>query len=187
MPNYAQLSRGNPPAKLVIRAADLCPTKGSALDIGAGSLRNAKYLLGQGFSVTAIDLDPVMQEEADTLQDPNLSTQLTSYIDFDFHVSAYDLIIAINSLPFESPANYLGVFERILHSLKPGGVLCMTFFGPNDGWAGNPKMTFHARTDIEDLCKNLTIHVLDEIEEEGKIITGDPKHWHYFRLIAQKR
>ena len=187
MATYAELSRGAPPATIVKQAVNFCTTKNSALDLGAGSLRNAKYLLEEGFEVTAVDKDEITKSEAEKINDPKLTVLTSRYGDFDFQESAYDLIIAINSLPFEIPEAYPALFNKVKASLKPQGILAMTFFGPNDDWAQTkPRMTFHSRADIESLCSDLQIESLEEVEEEATTIQGDPKHWHLFRLIARK-
>jgi SAM-dependent methyltransferase len=186
MSTYAELSRENPPSKMVVKAVDFCTSKASALDLGAGSLRNSKYLLKEGFAVTAVDKDPFMEEEAAGLNDAKIGTHVCTYGDYDFPESAFDLVVAINSLPFESPAAYPDIFNKMLGSMRSGAVLCMTFFGPSDGWAARPEMTFHSREDIETLCSGLGIISLDEIEEDSKTIKGDAKHWHVFQLIARK-
>lgn len=186
MASYAELSRNNPPSSLVRHAVELCRERDRALDLGAGSLRNTKYLLEQGFEVTAVDKDPILLEEAGKLGAQKLQPVVSTYIDFAFPESEYDVLVAMNSLPFEAPRAYPPLFRNIKKSLKSGGVLCMTFFGTNDDWANNPEMTFHTREDILELCRDLEMVSLEEVEEDTGTIQGTPKHWHLFRLLARR-
>src|SRR5258706_15675273 len=51
-------TKDSPPWQLLVRAAALAPRRGSALDLGAGAGRDTRYLLEQGFQVTAVDPHP---------------------------------------------------------------------------------------------------------------------------------
>ena len=47
-------TKDSPPWPLLVRAASLVPRNGRALDLGAGAGRDTRYLLEQGFRVTAV-------------------------------------------------------------------------------------------------------------------------------------
>lgn len=184
---YAELSRGKPPSSLVLKAIPYVAEKGMALDLGAGSLRNSRPLLAEGFRVRAIDKDPIAQEVAVDINSPELEVQITTFSDFEFPSATYDLIVAINTLPFATPEEFPKLWERLVTSLKPGGILAGTFFGPNDTWAEKSTMTFLSKEQVEELLAEFEILELNELEKDAQDIQGNPKHWHIFEVIARKK
>lgn len=182
---YAEATKSAPPNKLVKNALYYVKNKDSALDIGAGSLRDSHFLAASGFqSVTAID-----KEEQDP-DNKEIDFIHASIQDFDFTADTYDLVVAVNSLPFLSDADFDAVFSKITESLKKDGVLCITLFGVNDKW-NNPKkkerMNFHSKEEVLSLLKNFSeIKTFIEEEREGLTINKERKQWHLFRIIAVK-
>lgn len=183
---YAELSRGRPPSSLVLRALPYVMERGAALDLGAGSLRNARLLLIEGFRVTAIDKDPILQEVADDINSPQLEVQVTTFSDFEFPKNVYDLVVAINTLPFSAPEEFPALWERLVASLRSGGVLASTFFGPRDAWAEKSTMTFLKKEKVQELLSQFEILEFNEIEEDAHDIQDNAKHWHIFEAIARK-
>lgn len=183
---YAEMSKGYPPSKIVLDAIKFSTSKGRALDLGAGSLRNTPALLDAGFEVDAVDRDPLMQEAAAELGHPKLHTFLTTFLDFEYPVTAYDFILAKNTLPFESPSDFPALWKKILSALAPGGIFCGTFFGPNDTWSNRPHMNFLSRSEVEKYLAPLEKIAFTEIEEDREDIQGNMKHWHVFEAIARK-
>lgn len=175
-----------PHAPIIEVALDFVITKENAIDLGAGDLKNTKYLLEQGFDVTAVDKHPIIEEAGKNLQQEKLHVFKTSFEDFDFPKNEYDLVNAMYSLPFVSPEQFNSVFEKVKNSLKKGGVLCMQLFGANHAWAQNPSMTFHTAEQARELLKDLEIIRFKEIEKEAGGADGILKHWHFFRIITRK-
>jgi 2-polyprenyl-3-methyl-5-hydroxy-6-metoxy-1,4-benzoquinol methylase len=96
---------------------------GKALDVGAGQGRNAVWLARQGWDVTGIDISGVglaaakaNAEEAGT----HISTVKTTYLDFDFGIERWDMIVMILSWAPVSDPDFVA---RLKASLKPGGVV----------------------------------------------------------------
>lgn len=183
---YAELSRDRPPSSLVLKAIPHVAEKGMALDLGAGSLRNSRALLTEGFEVTAIDKDPVAREVANDINSPELEVQITTFSDFEFPMEAYDFVVAINTLPFATPEEFPELWERLVASLKPRGIFAGTFFGPNDTWADKPGMTFLSKEQVEELLSEFEVLEFNERDEDAQDIQGNPKHWHIFEMIARK-
>lgn len=183
---YAELSKEFKPHKLVEDALVYVKNKGDVLDIGAGSLRDIKYLLEKGFSVTAIDKDEAIKSSAQEINSDNLSVLHTDIAEWNFPENKFDLAIAINSLPFLHPNNFKKVFEKITRSLKPGGVFCFTLFGNKDSWATNTERTFCSRNEAEGLISGMNTHLFIEEEKDRQSIRGNNKHWHVFKMIVQK-
>ena len=87
----------------------------TALDIAAGSGRNALFLAQQGFTVDAVDIS----DEALALlagRHPSVRAMCADLDIFDIPAERYDLIINILFLNRR-------LFPQILEGLKPGGLL----------------------------------------------------------------
>jgi tellurite methyltransferase len=183
---YYEITKANPPSKLLVKALEHVTNKNKALDIGGGALKDTRYLLDQGFDVTVIDKSPLMEQEANALANNKLHAFTTSFEDFDFPENEFDIASAMFALPFTGPADFVSVFTKIKDSLKTEGVFCGQFFGVNDEWSKNPKMTFHNEAQAKDLLDGLEIISFKEIEEDSTTANGTPKHWHIFHIIAKK-
>ena len=96
---------------------------GTALDVGAGQGRNSVWLAQQGWDVTAIDISGAGLAAASANAKKvgtSITTEKTTYQDFDFGTERWDLIVMILSwAPVSDPA----FVARLNASLRPGGVL----------------------------------------------------------------
>jgi tellurite methyltransferase len=183
---YHEITQAHPPSKLLVKALEYVINKNKAIDIGAGALKNTRYLLEQGFDVTVIDKSPLAEQEAKTLMNDKVHAFTTSFEDFAFPENEYDLAAAMFALPFIEPLHFETVFKKIKKSLKPGGIFCGQFFGMNDEWAKNPAMTFHTAEQVRALLDGLEIISFNEVEKDGTTVNGEAKHWHIFHIIARK-
>lgn len=158
-----------------------------ALDLGAGALSDSRFLLTQGFTVTAVDSDPQTDREAKSIQSDAFHLVVAQYDQFDFPEHTYDLVTAMFALPFNPPDTFNMVFARIVRSLRPGGIFCGQFFGVNDEWnVPNGRMTFHTKEAIHSLLIDMKVIKIKEEEKDGQTANGTPKHWHVFHVIARK-
>lgn len=178
---YYKGTAGNPPHPLLIKALEFISNKDKALDLGAGALNETKYLLEQGFEVTAVDQSPLVAEMAKQIQSPKLHVITASFENFDFSRNSYDLIVALFALPFMEN-NFESVFARIKSSLKNGGIFCGQFFGNRDQRKNNTNRTFHTKEQVMDLLSDLEVLSFEE-EEKMK---GD-MNAHIFHVIARKK
>ena len=183
-------TKDSPPWPLMIRAAALAPRKGRALDLGAGAGRDTRYLLEQGFQVTAVDAEPraVALLAALPSSAGRLRVVQSSFEDFDFAGTApYDLISAQFALPFIPRDHFSGVFARLKAALSSGGIFAGHFFGVHDE-SNTPErdMTFLTRAEAEALLGDLDIIELTEEDADGHKADGSPKHWHVFHILARR-
>lgn len=166
-------------AALYVREKDL------AVDLGAGAMNDASYLVSEGFAkVIAVDSNPGVIEYAKDI--PNLEVKIARYEDYIFPELKYDLVTAQYALPFCSPESFDAVIDSIKKSLKKGGIFTGQFFGTEDDWSSNPNMTFHTENQVKDLLKDMKIHVFREEKKVGKTATEAEKNWHVFHVIAEK-
>ncbi len=179
-------TKDRPPWPLLVRAISLLPSKGRALDLGAGAGRDTRYLLQQGFHVTAVDSDPHAIALLNSSPQENLRVVKASFEDFAFEL--YDLINAQFALPFTSQQRFHEVFERVKRAITPGGLFVGQFFGIHDQW-NTPEhaMTFLTKEQAEAALRDMDIIEFHEEDMDGHIADESPKHWHTFHTIARRQ
>jgi dihydroneopterin aldolase len=178
---------GPTPARFLTQQLHRLP-KGKALDVAAGSGRNALYLASQGFQVDAMDRDEeAMTQLAATAKQrnlPNLAVQMvdlerTTDVRPEFPKQEYDVIAVFFYL-------HRPLFPSLIESLKPNGVLIYeTFTIDNYMRHRHPRRWEFCLAHNELLRLTSTLRVLsyDESEhdsspEQGAVFTA--------RLIAQQ-
>ncbi len=183
---HHEQTKDYPPSPLLLKALEHVEHKNKAIDIGAGALKDTRYLLQQGFDVTAIDGDKSTAELAKEFDTEKLHVAISYFDQFDFPKNTYDLASSMFSLPFNPPETFDAVFQHIKDSLVKGGIFTGQFFGVNDEWSTNKDRTFHTKAQVEQLLADMEIISLEEVERDGKLSNGNPKHWHIFNIIAKK-
>lgn len=183
---HHQKTKNNPPSALLLKAFPFIHQKETALDLGCGGLKDTRFLLEQGLKVTAVDHEESVIESAKDLDQKNLNIIISSFENFDFPQAHFDLVSSMFSLPFINPGKFSRVFEKIKTSLKPKGILTCQLFGLKDQWKDNPNMTFHSFDQVKKLLSDFKIIMRKELEYNGTLTNGQPKHWHIFNIIAEK-
>lgn len=182
--SYYDDTKDRQPAKILVEALSFVANKNRALDLGAGALTDSKYLLSLGFEVVAVD----QERFSDQIDDDKFSFVQSSYGDYEFTENSFDLISAQFSLPFNGADGFEVLWQKIISSLKSGGIFVGQLFGLNDEWNNSEtKLVFHSKKQVEDLLAGLEILKLVEIERDGKLASGEPKHWHLFNIIIRKK
>ncbi|MDG0817194.1 class I SAM-dependent methyltransferase [Bdellovibrio svalbardensis] len=163
---------------------------GMALDLGCGGGRDTRELLKRGWSVDALDANESALTLVSSLQtnDNRLNLIPQHFEDARFEKEYYDLINASASLPFCSLKELKVLWQKLLSSLKPGGIISCDFFGINDEWndGTHGSMSFLSKADVEELLENLKTESLAEKEMIGPTALGASKHWHIFTCIARR-
>lgn len=157
-----------------------------AVDLGCGAGVETALLLNAGWNVLAIDKEPAAIARVEALRSAQtggrLEVNASRFEDLETLPSSA-LIHAGLSLPFCTPAGFPQFWSIIIAALEPGGTFVGHLFGDRHDWAGHPEMSFHAKEEVETLCRGLTIELLRETEGDGGLV---PHHWHRFDLIARK-
>lgn len=177
-----------------------CEEKDFALDIGAGNLRDTKFLLEKGFAVTAIDTSSESERLAKELNNSSLNMFTGRIGQFDFPENHFSLVNAQGILFHIYKDRFDIVFNKIKRSLKSGGVLCADFIGENDDWNLEGGIKYILTKENLDklqndfIIKTLHDYEVDESEEtrEMKARYTDnpdykPKHWHHIDILAIKK
>ena len=178
---------GPTPARFLTQQLHRLP-KGKALDVAAGSGRNALYLASQGFQVDAMDRnEQAMTELAATAKQRNLPNLAVRTVDLErttderpeFPKQEYDVITVFFYL-------HRPLFPALIESLKPNGVLIYeTFTIDNYMRHRHPRRWEFCLAHNELLRLTSTLRVLsydeneqDSSPENGSVFTA--------RLVAQQ-
>ncbi len=185
---YYEKTEQEPPNKLLVEAVNYVKVRDTALDLGAGTLRDSKYLLDSGFNlVCAVEKNPIIIKYKTQIQDARLLVFQRKFDEFEFTPNTFDLVTAQWSLPFEKPDNFDALIANIQLALKPQGVFTGQFFGVNASWnRKDTELTFVTRERAESLLEPLHIIKLTEREFDGSTASGEDKHWHFYNFIARK-
>ncbi len=162
-----------------------------ALDLGSGTGIDTFALLEAGFKVTAIDKETEgLTHLYNSIPNDLKKHFKTLVLNFNRITTLPEaqLINASFSLPFCSPTHFESLWQAIVQALPAKAFFCGHFFGPKDSWntQKNSHMTFHSNIEIAKLLENFDVIVNKEIAEEGKTISGTPKYWHVFHVVARK-
>jgi len=104
----------------------------SALAVADGEGRNGVWLAQQGLNVLSVDASFVAQEKARRLarsRGVELRLELADLETWPFPESRFDVVAAI-FIQFAGPALRTRVFEGIKRALKPGGLLLLEGYRP---------------------------------------------------------
>lgn len=149
---------------------------GRALDLASGAGRNAVWLAGQGWEVTAVDFSRVaLRAAAELAERHGVEVDLVEadVVTWEPPRDAFDLVCVMYvQLP---PAERAVVLERAAAALAPGGVLLVVAHDPDNltrGYGGpsNPAVLY-AADEVADLVAGLVIEragqVARTVETDG--------------------
>jgi SAM-dependent methyltransferase len=188
---YVRATAGREPRPLFERGLDAVHaarmTPGQAVELGFGDGTETLALLEDGWRVLAVDPTPAAAELLLAQVPPGHAGRLEVRVEpaQSVDLPPFELLYAGYGLPFLPPGDFDRCWAGIRACLAPGGFLVVNVFGPRDGWAGEPGMTFLARGAVEDLVDGLEVLVLEENEADGASFRG-PKHWHVFDVVARR-
>jgi SAM-dependent methyltransferase len=123
---------GTAPNAFLAAHRHLLPQRGRALAIADGEGRNGVWLAQQGLDVLSIDFSPSAQAKARALalaQGVTMATELVEIARFDWPREAFEVVVDIFT-QFSDPAERAGKFAGIRRSLKPGGLLLLQGYRP---------------------------------------------------------
>ena len=115
----------------VIKWSRAIAPKGRVLDVASGSGRHARFMLGRGFSLLAVDLD--ISGIEDLRGQPGIDILQTDLENrpWPFADSLFDGIVVTNYL-------HRPLFPSLITSLKPGGILIYETFAEGNEAFGRP-------------------------------------------------
>lgn len=187
--SFFEKTKGAKPRKYLIDAIQYIENKKIALDLGAGTLPDTRFLLEQGFEkVIAIDKEEVFKDFAKAIDDERLEANISSFEDFDYKEKTYDLINAQYSLPFMKQEYFDDVIFKIKNSLKTNGVFVGTFFGIKDSWNNETGTVenFQTKEELLEMFEDFELLEFLEEEDDKSAVNEKLKHWHTFHITAKK-
>jgi len=134
---------GTAPNTFLAARKHLLPKQGRALAIADGEGRNGVWLAEQGLDVLAFDFSPTAQAKAQALarsRGVTITTRLLQVADYEWPPDAFDVVADIFT-QFSDPAERAGKFAGIRRTLKPGGLLLLQGYRPEQiaYGSGGPK------------------------------------------------
>lgn len=160
----------------------------SAIDLGCGQGNDVLYLIKNGWKVLGIDREDVEERIRKRLDENQQLSFRFELQDFEnLKIKETDLIIANFSLSFCNNNKFEEIWEIIRESIRAGGYFVGNFLGDRDSWTKTKsEMTFFTKKQVENLFIDFKIDKFDEIEVDKPTALGNPKHWHFFYVIAKK-
>ena len=123
---------GTEPNVFLRSQAHLLPRRGNALAVADGEGRNGVWLAQQGLEVLSVDFSPAAQAKARALAKARnvlLKFELADVIDWNWPEEAFD-VVAVIFIQFANPAQRGRIFAGIRRTLKPGGLLLLQGYRP---------------------------------------------------------
>lgn len=121
-----------PASPWITRFASLIRPGGRVLDVAAGHGRHTRYLLGEGYAVTAVDID--VSGLSDLKEQGDLTVRDTDLEDgaWPFPADTFDGVVMTNYL-------HRPHFPLLADALTRGGVLLIETFGEGNEKLGRPR------------------------------------------------
>ncbi len=141
---------GTAPNGFLAAQRHLLPPRGKALAFADGEGRNGVWLAEQGLDVLSLDWSPNAQKKARALAASRgvvIRTELADVADWTFPDSEFD-VIAVIFTQFATPDERAVQFAGLRNALKPGGLLLMQGYRPEQlaYGTGGPKQADHMYT-----------------------------------------
>ncbi len=134
---------GTEPNAFLKREAHRIAPASRVLAVADGEGRNGVYLAGLGHDVVATDFAPKGIAKARRLASEKgvrLHTELVDLADYDWPEAEFDAVVAI-FIQFADPAFRAEIFKGFAKTLKPGGLLLLEGYRPEqlEYGTGGPK------------------------------------------------
>jgi SAM-dependent methyltransferase len=147
-----------------------------ALCIADGEGRNSVWLAAQGLEVTAFDFSPVGLAKATKLAERSrakVAYRLSDVEEWDWDAAPYDVVVAI-FVQFTPPAQRERMFRGMVRALKPGGLLILQGYGPEQlrYGTGGPKRAENLYTEALLRESFASLEILHLASREGEVHEG---------------
>jgi len=148
-----------------------------ALCVADGEGRNSVWLAAQGLEVTAFDFSPVGIAKAAKLAERSgakVAYHVANVDEWDWDAAPYDVVIAI-FVQFTPPAQRARMFEGMVRALKPGGVLILQGYGPEQlrYGSGGPKQVENLYTEALLRQSFASLEILHLAAHVGEVHEGE--------------
>lgn len=163
------------------------------VDLGAGQGTDTSVFLQDGWTVIAVDTNPIglwlCKRKARKAGLNNKLSCIQSWFE-DYTVPACAGVNASFALPFCAREHWPDLWDNITTSIISGGVFAGQFFGREDSWGkyplnNNPTLHF-SEQEVRTLFEGFDILDFKEVKQQGKGPCGEKKHWHVYHVVARK-
>jgi cyclopropane fatty-acyl-phospholipid synthase-like methyltransferase len=184
--SYYENTKDNPPSNLLKDNIALITEGSTVLDFGCGAGKDSKYLLQNNYRVVAVDADINAKKYLEILPNQNnLDIKISKFEDFNF--DKYDAVNSSYALSFMNPDIFPKVFDKLLSSIKSGGIFMGNIFARGDGWdKPDADMTFLDEAEIRSYFNNFEIIKFEEEDAIRELASGSKKHWHQYFIVGKK-
>lgn len=184
---------GTKPNAFLAANTELLVAGQKALAIADGEGRNGVFLAEQGLEVHSVDFSANALAKAQKLASERgvkIETEQIDIYDHDFDAAAYDLVAAI-FIQFSPPEKRQLVFDKIKQALKPGGVLILQGYRPEQvalGTGGPPHVAnMYTEEILRDAFQDMDIDYLESYDQEVDEGPGHRGMSALIAMIARKR
>lgn len=148
----------------------------SALCVADGEGRNSVWLAAQGLEVTAFDFSPAGIAKARKLAErcgAKVAYRLSDVDEWDWDAAPYDAVVAI-FVQFTPPAQRARMFQGMVRALKPGGLLILQGYGPEQlrYGTGGPRQAENLYTEALLRESFASLEILHLASHEGEVREG---------------
>jgi SAM-dependent methyltransferase len=188
---YYSASQERPPAQILEEALGYVAEKENACDLGAGTLRDAHFLLDQGFQrVTTVDSSGPYKKLMTEEQDPRVTMRNDDLELFELPSSSFDLVSGQRVFHYTEGSSFAGGFiKNVASILKPGGIFTATLFSDKDPLNTSDRRGFFPSSEQMQILleKDFEIIKFKEKQKDGETVEGDPVVNHVLEIIARKK
>lgn len=180
---------GNEPNTLVRYVLHHVTRRGTALDLGAGNLRDCMFLRDNGFSrVIPVDSSWETREFSTDMIVPHISP-VEKYA---APANSVDLVVSCNTLFHLNAEQVRTTFENTYRALRNGGVFACNVNGNNDdtAWEGTTSSSFSAGEILDIGARFETLAIEDKRELAIRYLgfgVANLRRKHQIIYVARKR
>lgn len=137
------------------------------LDAGCGAGTDTKYILSRfsNSEVLGIDSAPEAEKYIVKFLSNNVKTrfkfQCIDLVEYTFPEQTFDLIVSSNVLGFINKKDATSIMEKMIASLKPGGVIMLTLFGEKNRIDGT--QSTYTVQEVETIFNKLNINSIQDL------------------------
>jgi SAM-dependent methyltransferase len=172
---------GTAPNDFLVRVADQLPEQSRILALADGEGRNGVWLAKQGHHVHSVDGSQIALEKARVLAeqaDVSMEFEQADLINWRWPQNQYDAVVAI-FIQFAGPEARRRLFEGVIASLKPGGLLVLQGYRTEQLAYGSGGPPQEENLYTEQILRSelsgldvLTLRAHDSVINEGKGHSG---------------
>tara|TARA_B110001454_G_scaffold124375_1_gene116037 strand:+ start:22379 stop:22948 length:570 start_codon:yes stop_codon:yes gene_type:complete len=183
--NYLNKNLGRNVKDLLVKSLIFFPdmTAKHAIDLGCGLGIETGYLTARPeWSVLAIDSDSdlLTLAEKQTLKSDRVTFLNSTFEDLK-SLPACDLLYSYHSLHFIDFDHYERMWNLMLSAIKPGGVIALSVFGPEDSLVTKKHAIGISEPELRNRLKNFKIEYFEKVRKKFAETVN------YFEVIGIKK